>query len=98
MISQMEAVAETLGEKRHNLRNELRTLQDENANLQGALVYERRKSQSRGRGGPLLHGGRGIPIPPPLPSLSPPPLLPRRDSATLYSPMRSFFRPPLLTR
>ncbi|KAH8032260.1 hypothetical protein HPB51_024037 [Rhipicephalus microplus] len=57
MISQMEAVAETLGEKRHNLRNELRTLQDENANLQGALVYERRKSQSRGRGGPLCTEG-----------------------------------------
>lgn len=98
MISQMEAVADSLSEKRSNLRNELRTLQDENANLQGALAHERRKFQGRGRGGPVLHGGTCIPLPPPLPPLPPPPLLPRRDSLAHFSPMRAVFCPPLLTK
>ncbi|XP_075530268.1 uncharacterized protein LOC142563568 [Dermacentor variabilis] len=94
MISQMEAVADALSERRFNLRNELRTLQDENVHLQGALAHERRKFQARNRGGPVLHGGRGIPLSPPLP----PPLPPRRDSVALYSPARAVLCSPMLTR
>lgn len=98
MISQMEAVADSLSEKRLNLRNELRTLQDENVHLQGALAHERRKSQARGRGGPVLYGGRAMPIPPPPPPPPPPPIIFHRDSVALYSPMRGPLCSPILTR
>ncbi|KAH6923350.1 hypothetical protein HPB50_000435 [Hyalomma asiaticum] len=47
MISQIEAVADVLDEKRASLRNELRTLQDENFQLQNALSRERRKATNK---------------------------------------------------
>lgn len=84
MITQMESLADTLAERRLCLRNELRTLQDENVQLHGALVRERRKLHGRdGRGSFIARGGRKLP----------PPMLPRRDSSFI-NPVRPFMCPP----
>ncbi|XP_070383274.1 uncharacterized protein [Dermacentor albipictus] len=85
MISQMESLADALAERRLNLKNELRTLQDENVHLHGALVRERRKAHGRDRRGSVTNrGGRKIP----------PPILPRRDSSFIFNSMRPFMFPP----
>ncbi|KAH6923348.1 hypothetical protein HPB50_000433 [Hyalomma asiaticum] len=86
MISQMESLADALEERRNSLRNELRTVQDENVYLHGALVRERRKLHERDRRVSVTaRGGRKI---------APPPLLPRRDSSVLFNSMRPFMFPP----
>lgn len=84
MISQMESVADALSDRRLSLRNELRTLQDENVHLHGALVRERRKFHGRDRRGSANapRGGRKLP-----------PLLPRRDSSVIYNSIRPFIFP-----
>lgn len=84
MISQMESVADALSDRRLSLRNELRTLQDENVHLHGALVRERRKFHGRDRRGAsnAPRGGRKLP-----------PLLPRRDSSVIYNSIRPFIFP-----
>ncbi|KAL1485345.1 hypothetical protein MTO96_032015 [Rhipicephalus appendiculatus] len=69
MISQMEAVADVLEQKRVNLRNEVRTLQDENAQLQKALLRERRKAMNKNANcSPLRVLRKATSPPPPLPS------------------------------
>lgn len=85
MISQMESLADALAERRASLRNELRTLQDENVHLHGALVLEQRKLHGRDRRGSVTtRGGRKIP----------PPIPPRRDTSLIFNSMRPFRFPP----
>ncbi|KAH7939642.1 hypothetical protein HPB52_015536 [Rhipicephalus sanguineus] len=85
MISQMESLADALAERRASLRNELRTLQDENVHLHGALVREQRKLHGRDRRGSVTtRGGRKIP----------PPIPPRRDTSLIFNSMRPFMFPP----
>ncbi|CAN8003947.1 unnamed protein product [Ixodes hexagonus] len=91
MISQMEAAADYMNVQRLNLKNEIRTYQDENIHLQSALIRERRKSQGKDRGSSLsARWGRGIPPPPPPP--------PKRENSLIYNSMRSFIFPPTVTR
>ncbi|CAN7994653.1 unnamed protein product [Ixodes pacificus] len=90
MISQMEAAADYLNVQRLNMKNEIRTYQDENIHLQGALIRERRKSQGKDRGSAFSpRWGRGIPPPPPPP--------PKRENV-VYNSMRSYIFPPTVTR
>ncbi|KAG0410283.1 hypothetical protein HPB47_012600 [Ixodes persulcatus] len=90
MISQMEAAADYLNVQRLNMKNEIRTYQDENIHLQGALIRERRKSQGKDRGSAFSpRWGRGIPPPPPPP--------PKRENV-VYNSMRSYIFPPTATR
>lgn len=89
MISQMEAVADVLEQKRVNLRNEVRTLQDENAQLQKALLRERRKALNKSANNSPLRGQRKV--------SSPPPLFPL-DSNVDYDSLRQFLFTPTLLR
>lgn len=88
MISQMEAAADTMSLRRLNLKNEIRTYQDENIALQGALLRERRKVQAKERNNSTTTLREGRPLP----------LLPRRDSSLPYTPIRPFLLPPSITR
>ncbi|XP_077551266.1 uncharacterized protein LOC144164903 [Haemaphysalis longicornis] len=88
MISQMEAAADGMSLRRMNLKNEIRTYQDENIALQGALLRERRKVQAKERNNSTTAVREGRPLP----------LLPRRDSSIPFTPIRPFLFPPTLTR
>uniref|UniRef100_A0A131YNK1 Uncharacterized protein n=1 Tax=Rhipicephalus appendiculatus TaxID=34631 RepID=A0A131YNK1_RHIAP len=89
MISQMEAVADVLEQKRVNLRNEVRTLQDENAQLQKALLRERRKAMNKNANCSPLRVLRKATSPPP-----PYPL----ETGVDYDSLRQFLFTPTLLR
>ncbi|XP_054917072.1 uncharacterized protein [Dermacentor andersoni] len=89
MISQMESVANTLEQRRLNLRNELRTLEDENSQLKKALFRERRKTLNKKANDPPLLGER---------MTSPPPPFYRGESNADYDSLRQFlFAPTILS-
>lgn len=86
MISQIEAVADVLEEKRASLRNELRTLQDENCQLQNALSRERRKAMNKNM---PQRAQRKVPSPPPLYTI---------ENSVDYDSLRQFLFTPTLLR
>ncbi|XP_049511806.1 uncharacterized protein LOC119464957 [Dermacentor silvarum] len=89
MISQMESVANTLGQRRRNLRNELRTLEDENSQLKKALFRERSKALNKNANDSPLREQRKI---------SPPPSFYRGDSSVDYDSLRQFLFAPAILR
>ncbi|XP_070384241.1 uncharacterized protein [Dermacentor albipictus] len=89
MISQMESVANTLEQRRLNLRNELRTLEDENSQLKKALFRERRKTLNKKANDSPRLGERII---------SPPPPFYRGESNVDYDSLRQFLFAPTILR
>ncbi|KAL3211684.1 hypothetical protein MRX96_008389 [Rhipicephalus microplus] len=88
MISEMEATADVLEQRQVNLRNDLRTLQDENAQLQKALLRERNKTLNKNANRCLLRGQRKVTSPSPSYHL---------ESGVDNEPLRQFlFTPTLL--
>ncbi|XP_077494852.1 uncharacterized protein LOC144105604 [Amblyomma americanum] len=96
MISQMESVADALKDKRRDLKNELRTLEEENALLHEAVFRERCKALTRTRSGAILRFDRKVTPPPASRPAPPPPNL--RDSGVAFGSVRQLLFTPAITR